>query len=248
MGVIVLVIYKLYYKLLQKMKEIRIFRHIYARLFGNYGRTWDLYALSKNSAIKAILTSAENEEMFDRKGKEDAEKLMKFIEPDSIVLDLGCGIGRIEKFLAPFCKEIHGVDVSGRMIKLAKKRVKEGNVFFHKTNGRDLSIFSDNKFDFVFSLLVLQHLAKEDAFYYLLEIHRVLKPGGKAYLQFPNILHEDNLREFIDYAKKYRVRSVAKMRYYTKDEVEKFLEAAGFEILSMEVDRDIFVLVRKLRG
>jgi beta-lactam-binding protein with PASTA domain len=44
-------------------------------------------------------------------------------------------------------------------------------------------------------------------------------------------LHEDNLKEFIEYAKKYENKSVAKMRYYTKEEVQRLMEAAGFKIV-----------------
>jgi ubiquinone/menaquinone biosynthesis C-methylase UbiE len=117
--------------------------------------------------MSSILSGIEDEKIFNQKGEEDANELKKIIEPNSVVLDIGCGIGRIETFLAPYCKEIHGIDVSKRMIKWAKKRLKEyNNVFLYKTNGRDLSIFPDNKFDFVFSILVLQHLEKEDAYIY----------------------------------------------------------------------------------
>ncbi|MFZ2071227.1 MAG: class I SAM-dependent methyltransferase [Halobacteriota archaeon] len=234
-------------KLHEKLKANSVVRCIHARLVTNYERTWDLYAMTKHGAMREILTGVEDDVIFDQRGKEFADELKKFIEPNSVVLDVGCGIGRVEKFLVQYCKEIHGIDVSGRMIKLGKKRLKEiNNVFFHKTNGIDLSIFPDNKFDFVFSIIVLQHIAKEDAYIYISEIFRVLKPNGRAYLQFPNILHDDNLKECIEYAKKYKNKSVAKMRYYTKEEVQTMLEVAGFKIVNMDANRDIFVLAEKV--
>ena len=234
-------------KLHEIIKESKFIRRIYATLVANYERTWDLYAMTKRGAMREILTGVEDEEIFDQRGKEFADELKKFIEPNSVVLDIGCGIGRVEKFLASHCKEVHGIDVSGRMVKLAKQRLKDiNNLFFYKTNGRDLSIFPDNKFDFVFSIIVLQHLAKEDAYIYIEEIHRVLKTNGRAYQQFPNLLHDDNLKEFISYAKKYRDKSVAKMRYYTKEEVQTLLLSTGFLIVNMDVNRDVFVLVEKV--
>ena len=39
------------------------------------------------------------------------------------VLDIGCGIGRIEKYLAPRVGEMCAVDVSGRMIARARERL-----------------------------------------------------------------------------------------------------------------------------
>ena len=236
-------------KIHEKLKESKFVRWIHARLVTNYERTWDLYAMTKRGAMREILTGVEDEEIFDQRGKEFADELRKFINPNFVVLDIGCGIGRLEKFLVPYCKEVHGIDVSKRMIKLASERVKGRNVFFYKTNGRDLSIFPDNKFNFVFSIIVLQHLAREDAYRYIEEIYRVLKQNGKAYLQFPNLLHDDNIQNFTDYARKYRNISVAKIRYYTKEEVQTLLEAVGFNIVKLMINRDIFVLVEKsLRG
>lgn len=170
-------------------------------------------------------------------GGEFAEELKKFIDPNSVVLDLGCGIARVEKFLAPHCKEIHGVDVSGKMIKLARERIKHKNAYFHKNNGRDLSIFPDETFDFVFSEAVFMHLDKEDTCFYIMEIQRVLKKNGRAYLQFLNILCDYNLNGFLSSAKN-KYRTVARVRYHTTDEVEKIAKGIGFEILSLETKSD----------
>jgi ubiquinone/menaquinone biosynthesis C-methylase UbiE len=117
--------------------------------------------------MDAILCDVKDGNKFWSYGEKDAEKLKIFVDKNSVVLDVGCGIGRVEKFLAKYCKEIHGVDVSGRMIRFARNERKEcKNCFFHKTNGMDFSIFPDNKFDFVFSIITLQHLEKEDVYIY----------------------------------------------------------------------------------
>ena len=80
----------------EKLSEIS--RRILFVILRSYGRIWDLHVLT--SGIKSIRAIAEDEKQFDLLGKRDAEDLRKFIERDSIVLDVGCGIGRIEKFLA----------------------------------------------------------------------------------------------------------------------------------------------------
>lgn len=233
----------------EKAKSCKPIRRLYTIILNSYEKEWDFWARSKRTAMTSILTGVKDEHIFDLMGKEFANKLLKIIEPDSVVLDLGCGIGRVEKFLVPYCKEVHGVDVSTRMVKLAKRRLKNlKGVYFRKNNGRDLSIFPDEKFDFVFSVLVLQHMEKEDAYFYIMEFYRILKNAGKVYLQFPNLLYDENINKFFDYIKKYKHRSVARIRWYTPVEVKKIMERIGFEIISLTTNSSIFVLASKRKS
>jgi len=220
---------------------------IASRFFGSYERVWDTLAITERNAMDAALIGVKDGEEFDLAGEETAETLKEFITSQDVILDVGCGIGRIEKSLAKYCTEIHGVDVSKRMVKLARKRLKGfNNVYIHKNNGRDLSLFPANKFDFVFSIDVLQHLEKEDAVFYLYEIHRVLKPNGKLYFNVPNFFDERNFRTFMDkYVKNPSSRTVIKMRYYCPEEVKKILTSIGFSIVSIRTDIDIEVLAKK---
>lgn len=89
----------------------------------SYGRAWDLLAMTKSSAMDGI-SGFRNEQGFDRWGATVAEKLGSYISHDDIVLDIGCGIGKIDKHLAAYCAELHAVDVSKRMVKLARSRLK----------------------------------------------------------------------------------------------------------------------------
>lgn len=100
-----------------------------------------------------------------------------------------------------------------------------------------MSIFPDETFDFVFSVAVFQHIEKEDACFYLMEIHRVLKENGKAYLHFTNILCDYNLDAFLSSAKN-KYRPILRMRYYTSAEIEKIAKGCGFGILSLEMKSD----------
>lgn len=94
-------------------------------------------------------------------------------------LDLGCGIGRVAKWIIPNIKAYYGVDFSDEMIRLAKKIYQSyPNIFFFVNNGIDLDIFSDEKFDFIYVHLVFQHMKKENTLNYINEIYRVLKYKG----------------------------------------------------------------------
>jgi hypothetical protein len=64
----------------------------------DYKGAWNEAA--SNNAEDAILTGASAEE-FERTGREDAEMIARHLVGGESVLDIGCGIGRIEKYLAP---------------------------------------------------------------------------------------------------------------------------------------------------
>jgi len=99
---------------------------------------------------------------------------------DQVMLEIGCGIGRMTETFAELFGEVWPIDVSEEMIEKARARLKTcTNVFPHVSNGIDLSLFDDEKFDFVYSYLVFQHLPSPDLIInYVQEVGRVLKPKG----------------------------------------------------------------------
>jgi ubiquinone/menaquinone biosynthesis C-methylase UbiE len=102
------------------------------------------------------------------------------------VLDLGCGLGRVAKFLAPQVGKYVGADFSENMIRLARIRnAALPNVEFHVTDGRTLQSLADGTFDFVFCELAFQHMEKDVSESYVSEVHRVLKTDGVFLAQVP---------------------------------------------------------------
>ena len=106
--------------------------------------------------------------------------------PDTRVLDLGCGMGRLAAALAPGVVSVVGTDVSRAMLDVAKARCAgRANVSFHLTSGRDLGHLPPAGFDLVLAIDVFPYLvAAEDglAARHVQEIARVLVPGGSALL------------------------------------------------------------------
>src|SRR5437016_11741104 len=100
-------------------------------------------------------------------------------------LEIGCGPGRLMRPMSWNFGEIHGVDVSDEMIRLATaKLVNVPNAFPRATNGTDLACYQDEFFDFVYSYAVFQHIpSREVVFAYLTEARRVLKTGGIVHCQ-----------------------------------------------------------------
>jgi ubiquinone/menaquinone biosynthesis C-methylase UbiE len=119
---------------------------------------------------------------------EDYELLFRKIKNPSekIGLDFGCGPGRnLVKYARRF-KQLDGVDISPINILKAKQYTSKNNVKcdLYVNNGIDLSIIESNKYDFVMSAIVLQHICVYDIRYFILkDIYRILKPGGIITIQ-----------------------------------------------------------------
>lgn len=145
---------------------------------------WDLEALFKPK--DAILSGCKNEEDFFRQGEKDVEYLEKLnlVNKETVSLHLGCGIGRMERFLAPKVKEAYGIDISKVMIKKAQKMVQFPNVHFFDTNGKDLKLFKDQTFTLIYSFFVFQHLSRTVVMGYMQEAARVLRINGYFLCQF----------------------------------------------------------------
>lgn len=98
------------------------------------------------------------------------------------VLDLGCGIGRVCAALASEVQAVVGIDVSVKMLEIARRRCATcSNVLLAKTSGRDLAVFADETFDLVLAVDIFPYLmlaGDEVAHQHIHEARRVLKTGG----------------------------------------------------------------------
>ncbi len=201
-----------------------------------YRAAWN--ASARHSAREAILTAQDGsetpEECFDRMGKADADMLRAFVTPESVVLDIGCGIGRIEKHLAPHCAKMHAVDVADEMIAEAKRWTRGvANIEFHRAAGADLAFLPSDSIDFAFSCLVLQHMEYEDAYRTLCEVARVLRPDGRGFFQFPSFDSPLYANDFVKQADA-DPRSLSRARPYTVDLAARLITLAGLTVEKTE--------------
>jgi arsenite methyltransferase len=101
--------------------------------------------------------------------------------PGERILDVGCGPGF---YCAELLDEVGsegsvvGLDMSEQMLALAARRCEgRGNVAFHRTDATSLPV-PDASFDGAVCVQVLEYVADVPAA--LTELHRVLRPGGRA--------------------------------------------------------------------
>lgn len=97
---------------------------------------------------------------------------------DLRLLDFGCGTGAIARELGRF-GEIHGVDRDASAVDYCRRR---GMTHVRRLEGDRLP-FDDEQFDVVTSFDVLEHI--DDDLGAMVELRRVLKPGGTLLVAVP---------------------------------------------------------------
>ncbi len=198
-----------------------------------------------DEAIRQIYNTESLSE-FEEGGRQDAKRLAAFFDTGSTVLDLGCGAGRIALYVAEQCSKLWAVDVSPAMLKLASARLAHrSNVRYAQCLETRFPDVPDGSVDFAYSILVLQHVEREDAYRLMSELLRVLRPGASAYLTFPNFLSDEYLRSFLHYVEQGEVANPARARFYTPQELERLIPAVGFELVDLRPGTEIAVTVRK---
>lgn len=169
-------------------------------------RVFDIYAAEYDSWFETHKYAYQSE----------LEAVKKFIPEHGLGIDIGCGTGR---FSTPFSIPI-GVEPSKGMAKIAESR----GMTVHNTTSEELP-FCKEHFDFV--LLINTICFVNNAVKTLIEIRKILKPGGNLITAiidktsdlgkvYESIKKED---KFYRYAK-----------FYSVDEVSRLLTENGFKV------------------
>ncbi|WP_425392976.1 class I SAM-dependent methyltransferase [Ekhidna sp.] len=98
------------------------------------------------------------------------------------LLELGCGEGRGVELLAPLADSYVGIDKIESVIDRLEKKFPN---YEFMSGVFPPFPFEDNTFDTIITFQVIEHVKDDDGF--IKEIHRVLKPGGRALITTPNI-------------------------------------------------------------
>ena len=95
------------------------------------------------------------------------------------VLEIGVGCGTHAQIIAPHCKSYTGIDLTEYAAKCTTERLKLAGIpaTIRQMDAEKLQ-FPDNSFDFIWSWGVIHHSSNTRQI--LKEMHRVLRPGGKA--------------------------------------------------------------------
>ncbi|MEI8343732.1 MAG: methyltransferase domain-containing protein [Candidatus Moraniibacteriota bacterium] len=190
-----------------------------------------------------------------------------YCKEDDNVLDFGCGNGRLLELLAEKSVQYYGVDVSQKLIELAKQKYPENT--FSKINPSETRLeFEDNYFNAIFSIAVFHHFPSKK---YRQEVARELyaktKNGGRIIVTVWYLFQE---RYFKNILKNWFAKLQGKSQLdwndceisftdnqgkkfqrfhhaFTKRELQKLFQEVGFEIEKCEIvnNRNILLVGRK---
>ena len=133
-----------------------------------------------------------DEQAFWAGGEEALDRLLGAVNaeipPEAVVVDIGCGIGRLTRPLAQRAPRVYALDVSNEMLAEARRRNEDlDNVDWLHGDGVSLQPVTDGSADMCISHVVFRHIPDVAiTLGYIREMGRVLRPGGVAVFEFSN--------------------------------------------------------------
>ena len=188
---------------------------------------------------------------FFETGKREIDTVLEYVrllrltlDKAAPALDFGCGVGRLTRALSNHFSECWGVDISPTMIRMAQEFHKDRErCVFRLNQTNSLPMFQNGYFGFIYASIVFQHIERKYVENYLLEMVRILKPGGIFVFQIPEfragamegLRHKVRLRSRLDrWFKKRQDADLMDMHYISEDAVRKFLSNQNVHIADVQ--------------
>ena len=156
--------------------------------------------------------------------------LKDHLESGANVLDLGCGGGQFAALLNKSGYNAMGMDLSANAVGMAMRN--NPGVEYNVLNPDGSIPVEDNIFDAVWSTEVIEHVL--DVHGFLMEINRVLKPGGLFVLTTPYHGYLKNLLITVLKFDRHFDPEGPHIRFFDRKGLERCLQKAGFNPLSFD--------------
>lgn len=145
---------------------------------------------------------------------------------DPSILDIACGPGNVTKYLMDSSSKLKilGIDLSPKMIKLAKRNNPKADFKLH--DSRNITSLNQ-KFDAVIIAFVLPYLSKKEVITLVNDCGKILNESGVLYLSTMEDDHEKSGLEGPSNKDGQKIYT----HYYEADFIKETLIKSGFEIL-----------------
>lgn len=153
-----------------------------------------------------------------------------YLEGRKKILDIGCGVGTIDFYLASIGKDVLGVDVSKNAIKLSRENAK---LLGLSNKAKFLKLDFPNeiptgRFDLIVCSEVLEHIRDDKRA--LAVMYKLLKPKGVLVLSTPSCkapLYRWGIAKNFD-------KKVGHLRRYSITQLQRMFGEAGYKVLEIE--------------
>jgi len=179
----------------------------------------------------------ESEKQFEQIHQKTIENTIMYLKPTDIVLDYGCATGTKSLILARNVKKIHGIDISSKMIDIAKSKAFEQkieNIDFLKAILFDEKVKKES-FDVILVFNILHTL--KDGQKVMQRIAELLKPGGLIIMTTPCLKekmspwHRFKFSPFLLLSK---IGIIPNLKRFTFSELDDLITNENFQIIETE--------------
>lgn len=199
-------------------------------MFKNRARRDTLYATAEYWDSKAVEMEGDAVSMWpnnhlNRLYHAEQMQLVESALPDiagKAILDVGCGTGRLARFLAARGARVTGIDFAAKAIALAQKSVSGDNPVYRHQSVADLD--DEQAFDLIFTwgCVTVAATNREQLLHVMKAFRRALKPGGRALILEPvhhGFVHRVlnmNIQEFVEVMKEagFEINWVRQMHFW----------------------------------
>jgi arsenite methyltransferase len=178
------------------------------------------------------------------------------------ILEIGCGYGRIPLFLSKDknlkCQKYYGIDISESLLRRLVKCKQEydffpGAEFYIICASAELLPLEENSVDLIISNCVFMHIPEAQIRKLLIEISRVLKPGGT--FVFNHSFHNKSCPSHIIHNLVRRLnpkQNSVYLKQYSSVEIDAMLTASGMKTkcpqYTVEPTQEYAILPETIKG
>ncbi len=168
--------------------------------------------------------------------------LLENIKGNVLVLEVGCGTGEFIRQIAKQVKNVVGIDVSNKLIEMAKKNLQGvENISLVKADIESIKI-PESYFDFIISMWTLPNLDNPTSF--IKKMKKALKPKGIIFIDtYSEKATKDRIKQYQDIGltvleandKEIVIKEGLTEKIYTKEDLENLFKNANMKVKVIKI-------------
>lgn len=169
-------------------------------------------------------------ELAPKKPSQFAMDIMKYLEKDKKMVELGCGNGRDSVFFSENGIDVLAIDQSDKSIDLLKSSCKNDKIEFIADDFIRTSILNNETFDYVYSRFTIHSILEEEEDILIKKVYNSLKPKGLFFIEVRSI-KDDIYGLGLKVGRNTYIYNEHRRRFIVMQELVEKLKSLGFNIV-----------------